>query len=38
MDLYGIDPDVLERMRASSTMVSVSDGQTARVSLRAKPR
>ncbi len=37
LELYGIDPDILERMRASAAVVTVGDGQTARVSLRAKP-
>jgi hypothetical protein len=38
LELYGIDPEILERMRTSATVVTVGDGQTARVSLRAKPQ
>jgi protocatechuate 3,4-dioxygenase beta subunit len=38
LELYGVDPDILDRMRPSATMVTVGDGQTARVSLQAKPQ
>jgi len=38
LELYGIDPEILERMRTSATVVTVGDGQTARDSLRAKPQ